>query len=32
MFRCEKCKKEKMKIRIHDEKIVETDMNVWYYT
>ena len=32
MFRYEKSKKEKMKIRIQDEKIVETDMHVWYYT
>ena len=31
-FRGEKCKKEKVKIKIQNEKIVETDMHTWYYT
>ena len=32
MFRGEKSKKEKVKIKTQNEKIVETDMNMWYYT
>ena len=32
MFRGEKSKKEKVKIKTQNEKIVETDMNIWYYT
>ena len=32
MFRGEKCKKEKVKIKTQNEKIVETDMDIWYYT
>ena len=32
MFRGEKSKKEKVKIKTQNEKTVETDMNIWYYT
>ena len=32
MFRGEKIKKEKVKIKTQNEKIVETDMDTWYYT
>ena len=28
----EKSKKEKVKIKTQNEKIVETDMDIWYYT
>ena len=31
MLRGEKSKKEKVKIKTQNEKIVETDMDVWYY-
>ena len=32
MFRGKKSKKEKLKIKTQNEKIVETDMSTWYYT
>ena len=32
VFRGDKCKKEKVKIKTQNEKIVETDMGTWYYT
>ena len=32
VFRGDKCKKEKVKIKTQNEKIVETDMDIWYYT
>ena len=32
MFRGEKSKKEKVKIKTQNEKTVETDMNIWHYT
>ena len=32
MFRSEKSKKEKVKIKKQNEKIVETDIDIWYYT
>ena len=32
VFRGEKIKKEKVKIKTQNEKIVETDMDTWYYT
>ena len=32
VFRGEKIKKKKVKIKTQDEKIVETDMDTWYYT
>ena len=32
MFRGEKGKKEKVSIKTQNEKIVETYMDIWYYT
>ena len=32
MFLGEKSKKEKVNIKPQNEKIVETDMGIWYYT
>ena len=32
MFLGEKSKKEKVKIKTQNEKILETDMDIWYYT
>ena len=32
MFRGEKSQKEKVQIRTQNEEIVETDMDIWYYT
>ena len=32
MFRGERIKKEKVKIKTQNEKIVEIDMDTWYYT
>ena len=32
MFRGGKNKKEKVKLETQNEKIVETDMDIWYYT
>ena len=32
MFLGEKSKKEKVKIKTQNEKILETDMDLWYYT
>ena len=31
-FRGEKSKKEKAKIKTQNERIVEADMDIWYYT
>ena len=32
VFRGEKIKKEKVKMKTQNEKIVETDMDTWHYT
>ena len=32
MFCSEKIKKEEVKIKTQNEKIVETDMDIWYHT
>ena len=32
MFRGEKSKKEKVKMKTQNVKIVERDMDIWYYT
>ena len=32
MFRSEESKKEKVKTKTQNEKIVEADMDIWYYT
>ena len=32
MFCGEKCKKEKVKIKTQNEKIVEADIDIWYHT
>ena len=32
VFRGQKSKKEKVKIKTQNEKLVETDINIWYYT
>ena len=32
VFRGGKNKKEKVKLETQNEKIVETDMDIWYYT